>query len=259
MNDNIPTKQFENDKDLNVFNKEFERIRVTTPNDYGYEVSDRLTKVEDYEAFNYTPYRQFSGSKHFNTDEFNKMFEYNQEKHGSTIPTEGAVIHKTTDGFYGYNTADFGNAALVSSYNGILIVGDNLGSSGVGYSDGQYSDYKKSFEAPINPDNKLNLPTEYSRKTKRSAPLSNAEMQKQLELQKKHRQLSIESTNQGPSNRNFKLQEEMLIKSQKEELRKKEEQDKQFILQFQNLYDTDMIQDALNNKLVTSYENTFYS
>ena len=56
------------------------------------------------------------------------------------------------------------------------------------------------------------------------------------------------------------MQEEMLIKSQQEELRKKEEQDKQFILQFQNLYgDSNMIQDALNNKLVTSYENTFYS
>ena len=257
MSDTVPTKQFDNDKELNVFNKEFERLRVTNPNDFGYEVSDRLTKVEDYDTFNYAPCRQFNSGKHFNQDEFNKLFEYNQQNNESNSQNEGALVHKTTDGFYGYNTADFGNAALVSSYNGLMIVGDNFGNSGVGYSDTHYSDYKKSFSAPKNPDTKLHIPTEFTRQSSKTSPLSESEMHKQLQLQQQSRYLPTEMTRGGggPSRRNFQMQEEMLLQRQNDEIKQKEEQDKQFILQYQHMYDQNTIQDAFNRRLISSSEN----
>jgi curved DNA-binding protein CbpA len=255
MSDNLETKQFDNHSELNSFNDEFDRMHVSTPNDFGYEVKDRLTKVEDYEAFNYTPVRQFN-SKQFNNDDFNKAFEYHQEKAGQKSISEGALIHKTTDGFYGYNTGDLGNAASVSSYNGVMIIGDNFGSTGIGYSDSYYSDYKQSFSGPSNPETRLSIPQDFTPTPKKNQALTKSEMQKQLALQQQHR--NIQNTSSGPSRMNFRMQEDILIQAQQQELKKKEEQDKQFILQYQHMYDQNTIQDALNKRLLTSADYTSF-
>jgi hypothetical protein len=55
-------------------------------------------------------------------------------------------MHKTTDGFFGYNTGTLDGTPLVHSYNGILIIGDDLGETGVGYYGKDYADFRRAFE-----------------------------------------------------------------------------------------------------------------
>lgn len=252
MSENLPSRQFESDTENQNFNAEFEKMRVINPNDFGYQ-ANRMTKVEDYDSFSYTPTQQFN-NRHFNPDDFNKAFEYQQEVSELASQPSGAIIHKTSDGFAGYNSGDLEGVAAVSSYNGVLIVGDNFGSSGTGYSDANYADYKQSFDAPKNPTQILVVPPEFIYKSKKSVPLTKAEMQQQIALQQQNRSSSVGSS----SKLNFKAQEELLIKKQGEQLQQKEEQDKQFILQYQHLYDSNTINDALNKRLLMSQDYTSF-
>lgn len=253
---NVPLKEFDNSNSLDVFNSSFERLRVNTPNDFGYEVSKRLEKKEDYENFNYKPTKVFS--KNFNSSDFNKVFEYRQTQFENQKDNmnENQIIHKTSDGFNGYNSANLGNCASVSSFNGLLMVGDNFGQSGVGYNDVNYSDYKQSFECPTNPEKKIKIPENFKGKTTLSTnPLSPSEMKRKLDSQLNHRNQVL--SDRGSSVPNFAQQERELLSRQKRSLRDKVNQDKQFILQFQHLYNEQTINDALNNRLLTSadYQN----
>lgn len=253
----IPLTNFDNSNSLESFNSSFERLRVNNPNDFGYDVNSRLEKVEDYENFDYKPSKIFS--KNFNPTDFNKAFEYRQkiyENEKDNINDSQVIIHKTTDGFSGYNSANLGNCASVSSFNGLLIVGDNFGQSGIGYNDVNFSDYKQSFEGPKNPNKKIKVPENFKGKTSLSTePLSSSEMKRKVESQMFHRnQILTERSSQVP---NFAEQERALLSRQKKSLREKVDQDKQFILQFRHLYDDQTVNDALNNRLLTSadYQN----
>ena len=92
------------------------------------------------------------------------MFEYQKQVEESEQNNEIGLIHKTTDGFYGYNTADIKDCALVSSFNGLLITGDDLGESGVGYWSNNYGDYRQSYKSAKNPENKIKVPKEFKTK-----------------------------------------------------------------------------------------------
>jgi hypothetical protein len=250
---NVPLKDFDNSESLDTFNDSFERLRLNNPNDFGYQVSNRLEKKEDYENFDYKPAKIFS--RNFNSSEFNKAFEYREAQFQSEKETH-VIIHKTSDGFNGYNSANLGNCASVSSFNGLLMVGDNFGQSGIGYNDVNYSDYKQSFEAPVNPDKKIRIPENFKGKTKLStSPLSSSEMKRKLDSQMSHRNQVL--TEKGSNIPNFAEQERVLLSRQKRSLREKVDQDKQFILQFQHLYNEQTVNDALNNRLLTSadYQN----
>ena len=249
-NTTLKPKKIDNSDELELFNEEFDKLHIKSPNDFGYETAPRLKDTKEYDSFEYKPYQLFD-TKQFNSNDFNKMFEYQQQLHGNNNMEVG-VYHKTTDGFNGYNGGDLGNSASVSSYNGIMIVGDTYGQNGVGYYDANYSDYKKSFEAAKNPMDNVVLPEDFEPKiSKKTKPLSKQETQRQIDLHMQHRNIDISSGSSGKHN--FKLQEQMLLEKQELELKQKIEQDKNMILQFQDMYgDKSLIQAALDNRLLTS-------
>lgn len=245
-NDNIPVKSIDNSQELHAFNEEFDRLHVATPNDFGYN-ADRLKDTKEYEDFNYKPYKLFD-SKKFNPEEFNKAFEYQQETYGKS--QDLSVYDKTNDGFNPFNGSELNGMANVSSFNGLMIVGDTFGQSGQGYYDSSYSDYKKTFEVPKNPENVLNIPTEF--KLKNVEKLSESEAKKQLQLQINSRNIP---TQPQRHNKTFKFQEEELLSKQKQEIEDKIKKDKQVIIDYQNMYDKTLIESALNNNLVTSADS----
>lgn len=248
-NTTLTPKSIDNSDELDLFNKEFDKMHIKNPNDYGYEVEPRLSDTKEYDNFNYKPYQLFN-NKQFNRDEFNKAFEYQQQNHGNNM--EVGVYHKTTDGFNGYNGGDLNGVANVSSYNGIMIVGDNYGQTGVGYYDSSYSDYKKSFASAKNPEQKIQVPENFEASTsKKIKPLTKSESQKQLELQMQHRNMNLNTG--GSGKQGFRLQEQLLLEKQELEMKQKLEQDKQMVLQYQYMYgDQSLIQAALDNNLITS-------
>jgi len=239
--------------DLDSFNNEFEKMHIKTPNDFGYNISPRMSNIKEYDNFGYTPVKIFN-SKQFNKNDFNKLFEYQKELHNqdSNSSMDVGIYHKTSDGFNAYNSGDLNGAANVSSYNGIMIVGDTYGQTGIGYYDTNYSDYKQSFDVPKNPDN-FNVPNSFDAcSNKNIKKLTHSETQKQIELQMQHRQNQMFNQS-GNNKQNFRLMEQQLLEKQENDLKKKIEHDRNMILQYQDIYkDKTLIQAALDNKLVTS-------
>ena len=244
---NLPIKSLDNSSELNNFNAEFEKLKVTTPNDFGYQV-ERIQNLSEYENFEHKPYQLFD-NKNFNPNEFNKMFEYNQEKYQKNDSQELGLYYKTTDGFTAYNSGDVGNAANVSSYNGVMIVGDMYGQTGVGYYDAMYSDYKQTFDGAKNPNNMINIPDTYQSSIKIDDKLNETQSRKQIELQLKARQNIISPSS---NSRSFKEEEQILLRKQDEQILQKIEKDKKLILQYSNMYDKDTIEAAFNGQLITN-------
>jgi len=245
-NTTLTPKKIDNTEELHLFNEEFDKLHITHPNDYGYETAPRLSDTKEYENFTYKPYKLFNPKK-FNRDEFNKIFEYQQQLDGGDNTSVG-LYHQTTDGFNGYNSGTLDGAANVSSYNGIMITGDTFGQNGTGYYDTYYSDYKKSFEAPKNPHQKIIVPDNFEASTSQKiTPLTDKEFQQQ-----KHQYYQSSPASQ-PHKHNFKYQEQMLLEKQGMEIKQKLEHDKNLILQYKDMYaDKSLIQSALDNKLLTS-------
>jgi curved DNA-binding protein CbpA len=253
-NTDLNQKQFDNSNDLKFFNDEFSRLKVETPNDFGYDF-ERIPALDErnyeklaneYNSDTFKPTKLFTGKK-FDPKDFNKTFEYHQSQFEEP---ETALIHKTTDGFNGYNSGFLSGAnelgcASVSSFNGVMIVGDNFGESGVGYNDSNFSDYRQSFKKPKNPNSKLNVPSDFKQKITKDTPLSQTQIDEQLRLRKN---IEIKSKEECY----FTEQEKVLLQSQINEQKNKSQQDKEFILKYQNMFDSQTIQDAMNKKLVTS-------
>lgn len=250
-NNNIPTKNLDNSSELDNFNKEFESSRVQTPNDFGYS-NERLKDLKDYDNFEYKPTQLFD-SKKFNPTDFNKAFEYNQETQGLSASKDVGVYFKTTDGFNAYNAGDSGGFANVSSFNGVMIVGDSFGQNGSGYFDTNYSDYKQVFSAPQNPNEQITVPQDFQGTTSRKVvPLNDKEAQEQMNLQIQMRQMNLNSGG-GSSKQNFQMQEQMFLEKQQGDIKQKIDQDKDFVLQYRHMYkDQNTIHEALNGSLLTS-------
>lgn len=237
----IPTKSIDNSDELINFNTEFDKVHITSPNDFGY-TNTRMEDTKQYDNFDYTPYKVFN-SKNFNSSDFNKTFEYQQQNHSNN---EVSLYNITNDGFNAYNGSDLSGSANVSSYNGVMIVGDTYGQSGLGYYDASFSDYKQSFDTPKNPDGKIIIPDDFKSKMKLDKKLSTKESQQQLNSQLEHRNLPI-----NLSTGNFKSQEKILLNKQNMDIKNKSENDKKLLLEFKNMYsDQNMINDALNGKLI---------
>lgn len=262
-NTNLIQQDFNNNNELDKFNNEFSRLKLQTPNDFGY-TTERMPELSStnfeklksqYQSETFKPVQLYN--KKFDQNDFNKSFEYHQSQYESN--TETALIHKTSDGFNAYNSGflsgsgDLG-CASVSSFNGIMIVGDNFGESGIGYNDTNYSDYKMSFSSQKNPDSKINVPNDFKRKINKESPLTQNEIDKQIRLRKNN---NISNTS-GPSKNNYKLQEELLLKNQKLNKEQKAQEDRDFILKYQHMFDNQTIQDAINKKLVTNDDYTEY-
>jgi curved DNA-binding protein CbpA len=249
-NDNLPIKQIYNSNELNHFNKEFEKNRVETPNDFGYTVN-RFQTINEYEksSDSLKPYKLFD-SKKFNQDDFNSTFEYNQKQfYDSENKHELQPYHKTSDGFNAFNSCDLNGAANVSSYNGVMIVGDTFGQSGVGYYDNNFSDYKQTFSTPKNPNNKIKIPKDFKINNEDTV-LTQQEFEIKLQSQIKNRKLEpIVSSN-------YKHEEQTFLGHQKNIIKEKIKNDKKVILQYQNMFDKEIISNAFNGNLICSSDYT---
>jgi curved DNA-binding protein CbpA len=243
-------------KDIIEFNKEFKtkskrskkskEIKESNEDQKSKESKEskesykRIKNKEEYSEFKPYYFNPLTKKK-FTKEEFNQIFEYNkkiQEIDEDRIK-EKSLIHVTTDGFNAYNSGQLStNCALVSSYKGLLITGDDFEELGIGYWGDDYSDYKLSFKLSAkNPTKKIKgnletLPTSFIKKEKIN---------------------NNESLNQQGS---FKTQQEKFVKNTYESLLKKEKNDKEMVLKHLYKYDKDTVKKALKGELESSITYT---
>lgn len=223
------------------FNQKFEEVAgldKCTPNDFGYGDQHRLKTVEEYEAAPRKPCNVFRGRK-FSKDEFNDMFEYNSTVQGKERGSSSALIHKTTDGFYGYNSGDLNNCSAVSSYNGVLLVGDDFGRSGVGYYSTSYSDYKHTFDVAVNPEKPLEVPSSFSKERRTKEACMNAPS---VSMDTAQRRRAMIPQVGSSSRAAFKQQEQQLLKQQQEALKEKVVRDRAFVMEYKHMYPSHLLE-----------------
>jgi curved DNA-binding protein CbpA len=252
MTNPLPSKgdQIKKNIDLDNFNKTFEKSK--DPNHFGYgDDYNRIERIEDYENIDVKYCNQFENSK-FTTKEFNKIFEYNKnsEDDDKDKVITKSMIHKTTDGFFGYNTSDITNCALVSSFNGLLITGDNLGERGVGYWGNNYSDYKFSYKTSKNPNSKIIIKKDDTNKDNTiEKKITSEEISKYKNEYDQHKYKRGYGQN---TSGNFSQQGNLLYKKTYEDLVKKEFEDKDMVIKYITQYSTKIIDQALSGELPES-------
>jgi curved DNA-binding protein CbpA len=224
----------QNKSDKKFDNQLFEE-RFETSNSFGYGDHARLESIDSYDEFKPSFTNQFESSE-FNNDTFNKLFEYNQSLH--EIPDSNTIVHQTTDGFVGYNTANMGNASTVHSYNGLLLSGDDFGQSGVGYWDSNYSDYKAVFDNPKNPTGILD-PSEFKRK---SPPKTRTFEDYKSQYESFNSKIGV----------NKQEASAILLDKVKSDLVKQESISKDYILRYASQFPDDVVQQAMNGDLIKS-------
>jgi curved DNA-binding protein CbpA len=218
---------------IDSFNKDFDNIK-RDPNDYGYgENYTRLKSTDEYDGLKVDLVNLF-GKKKFSNKQFNKIFEWNKYKNLENDESKNAnqLIHRTTDGFSCYNSGIIDNScSLVSSYNGLMIAGDDLGERGVGYWGNDYSDYSIVHKGIKNPVKKPRIPKNFT----------------------------INNKNQKSDEKDIKVYNEDkhgLDKKQYNDLLEKERLDKELVLKYMHKYQKDISDKALNDELDKSQSFT---
>ncbi|NBP02833.1 MAG: hypothetical protein EBU90_22500 [Proteobacteria bacterium] len=236
------------EESLKQFNDEFIK-EETSPMSFGYGEHKHVTSEKDYQELekNLCIINQFEG-KDFSSEEFNRMFEYLKTAHSSTseeTERNKSLIHKTTDGFYGFNTGDVGDFAQVSSYNGLMVTGDNFGQSGLGYWNSNYGDYRYSYSEVKNPEEVIQVPEKF-----KSQNTVKKITRKQLNNRVKEYQLKEAVPVKGKGYRELN---EQFYQNTLNDLMTKQEQDKQMIMQYakQN-YPVETLQQAMAGRLEQS-------
>lgn len=231
-------------EDFEELNKSCDKkVELLDSNDFGYgENYKRMQKIEDYDNEDIVFCNQFDKKK-FSISEFNRIFEYNQRNEDTDKVVSKALIHKTSDGFSGYNSGDLGSSALVSSFNGLLITGDDLGERGIGYWGNNFSDYKYSYKkSSKNPDKQIRVPENFKSKMKNEKFNENVE-KKYSEYKTKYSNERIGKTG------SFKNEQDILYKNTYDNLLEKEEYDKNLVMKYINQYDKETIKMALSGEL----------
>lgn len=236
-------------KNLQLNKHEHQEIEISSttefnnPLDYGYGISEKLEKIDDYDDKKPSQVKIFSGK--FNKTEFNKVFEYNEDEYKNSQNEKESsskeLIHCTPDGFFAYNSNDWGNCGLVKSFNGLLIVGDELGQTGKGYSHSNLTDYKKSFSAPKNPDKLIKVPT-------------NFKLKKDQEFKSKTLKGVVnERQQQNVPKKSFDEEKHSFMEKKKIELKQKIKEDEEFVKKYSSsIYSKRLIEDANSRRLKTS-------
>ena len=207
------------------------------PNTFGYGTEERLSRIEDYENLDIKITHQFKHRK-FNQKQFNRIFDYVNAQNEQDNKHEVAIIHKTTDGFVGYNTADTKNCALVSSFKGLLITGDDLGESGIGYDGENFGDYRKSYTRHKNPEKLIRVPKDYDGKPKQTF----GSVTENLKKQRVDREKSIKQKSVSESQKELY---DLAVR----QLEEQEERDKAFILKYAKQYPEETLRLALDGHL----------
>ena len=208
--------------------------------DYGYGEIDRLQTLEEYDEKKPTQNKIIKGK--FNKKQFNRIFEYNESQQSNSTSKDKCLelIHKTTDGFYAYNSNDVNNCSLVKSFNGLMILGDDLGQSGKGYTNSKFSDYKKSFSGPSNPDKPMRIPKHF--KTKDQYTIESKSIK--TVLNERNKEYTVES---------FSIEEQNLLSKKKNQLKQKIKEDEEFVKKYgSSIFSKRLIEDAKSRKLNVS-------
>jgi curved DNA-binding protein CbpA len=215
---------------------------ILNPNDFGY-VNSRFKNEDDYKNFKVKIFNQFKDRK-FSIEEFNLLFEYINEEDQEDLCNnkERSLIHRTSDGFTGFNTADMNNCALVSSFRGLLITGDDFGESGKGYWGKNFSDYKLSFDKKKNPDEIVKIPSNYKETLEKKKKIKTKKYDEYKKSYQKHIKLegSLQENN------------EKLYSKTLNDLIEKEESDKKIVMKYIKQYDNETIRKALDGQLEVS-------
>lgn len=173
-------------------------------------------------------FRQFDDDT-YTTEDFNKLFEYTKKK--NNLDSGLQLIHKTTDGFYGYNTSDIGNWALVHSYNGLLVSGD-FGKSG------SFSDFKQSYNSSKNPKIKVVVPNNFKTEQCKSPKKTSFEDYKKA-LREKCQTQKTSLTQEGINLYNKKVAS----------IQEQTKNDKNIVMQFKDCFDPETFNKAMNGTL----------
>lgn len=211
---------------------------INLPNSFGYGKSSRLENIEDYENIDIDIYKQFDENK-FELGVFNKMFE--QIKSNCSSSENVGIIHKTTDGFIGYNTADTNNCHTVHTYKGLLVCGDDFGENGTGYWGNNYSDYKYSYNAARNPTSKITIQKDIPK---------TSHTRKNIDFITYKNRRENDKVNPAMTNKQFN---ENKLKQYLEE----DEQNKYIVMKYSSLFDKKTLQSALEGQLETSTVGLF--
>lgn len=211
------------------------------PNSFGYGESSRLEKIEDYENIDTKIYKQFDEKK-FELGLFNKMFE--QIKTNCSSSQNVGIVHKTTDGFIGYNTADINNCHTVHTYKGLLVCGDDFGENGIGYWGNNYSDYKYSYNSARNPTSKIfqnPIHTDIPKTTQKTRNIDFTTYKTQRENEKVNPTMTSKEFNEDKLKRYLE----------------EDEQNKYIVMKYSSLFDKKTLQSALEGQLETSTVGLF--
>ncbi len=209
--------------------------------DYGYGENKRLQSLQEYDEN--TPSQTNILKGKFNKTQFNRIFEFNESEYVSQDNEKQALslIHQTTDGFFAFNSNDWGNCSLVKSFNGLMIIGDDLGQSGKGYSNSNLSDYKQSFSKVKNPDKPIKIPKEFKIKNETTI---NAKTIKTVLSERKV--IVIPKTS-------FVNEEKEFLQKKKKQIKEKIKEDEEFVKKYSSsIFSQRLIEEAKSKKLTTS-------
>lgn len=243
-----------------LFDELSESISKVSLNSFGYGSVSKLESKDDYDTLKPKIHKVFN-DKSFDVTTFNNVFEYQKKKSKKNKQSNhSGLIHRTSDGFFGYNSGNLSDYSIVHSYNGLLLVGDDLGESGKGYFSDNYSDYKQSFESSKNP---LNLPTK-SELTQALKQNSNKDMYSKSNKKSylNYKDCYSELTNQLSNQNKMSFVDSNTYFEQKKrfDLLQSIENDKKFVNKYVHLYPKQTIESANKNLLKTStgsFDDTF--
>ena len=155
--------------DADVFNTSFMSTRQADPNDHGYGVKNENGEEERTTDTSYESNiakikkaKKIFSEKKFDLDAFNQVFEHNKEM---SEAFQRDLALSAADGPEGFDlSVSLPNVSNCFSYNGLLIVGDEMHETRHGYdkwtgtagSSGTvgYSDYERSFMGHANPESR---------------------------------------------------------------------------------------------------------
>ena len=215
------------------------RIHNTNDTDDANNTDDtkRLQTVDEYESIKFNIANQFQDKK-FSLKKFNQIFDYVKSQSEDALNVNTALIHKSTDGFFGFPTADLTIYSSVSTYNGLLVSKDEFDGTGVGYWGENFSDYKKTFDVPKNPTGVVKVPSAFN---------------KSLQTSKTKHIQPNEAEPIPPPKTSFTTQQKELFDKVKSNLIEKEKEDKKIVLKHATQqYPQDTLRAAMSGQLEAS-------
>lgn len=212
--------------------EDYEEQQISTRN---YERTDDIKTYDKVTTELHSNMINQFGKKKYSNKKFNQIFEYcKEQEQQENKPELNLTLHKTSDGFYGFNNNIGGS--LVSTYNGILVNDDN---EHINWST-MYSDYNRCYNNSKNPQKIIKV-----KKTK----TTNTNVSK-VSIEEKMRELKLAEENLVRGS--YKEEQEKLYKKMLQDLIDKEEYDKQVVMKQKKLYDKEVIRQAINGQLEAS-------